>query len=134
MKKFLLLTLIFILVMFLIKPWDWQIHVRNSHKTLAQMLELNSRQVEYEKLLKEENRRQVRPVLLEIEKTTKEYKQLIINKADSAVLVAEKKKIDRLHEKYNKIQRDHMEKFEKILTVDQNKKFKIIKTQLFLKD
>jgi|GEM_PF-6512506 len=119
--------------MFLLEPWDWQIRMHNNHKTLIQMLDLSSRQIEYEELIREESRQQVKPILLELEKTTKEYKELIKNKADSNAIIDKKKKIDKLQKKYNKIQKEYMERLKKILTPEQNKKFKIIRTQLFLK-
>ena len=134
MKKFLISLLIFTSLMVLIKPWKWHVHIHNNHKTIAQMLELTSRQTEYEKMLKEENIKEVKPVLAELEKTTKIYKELIKNKADNDLIIAEKKKIDNLYKKYSEIQKNHMEQFEKMLTKVQKNKFLVIRTQLFLKD
>lgn len=133
MKKILISLLIFISLMVLIKPWKLHVHVHNNHKTIAEMLDLTSRQTEYEKMLKEENVKDVKPILSELEKTTKLYKELVKNKADNDLIIAEKKKIDNLYKKYSEIQKNHMEQFEKILTKEQKNKFLVIRTQLFFK-
>jgi Spy/CpxP family protein refolding chaperone len=136
MKKYYawILVIIFVLSMVFIKPWKWHLNVHHSHKSLSQMLELNSTQLEYEKMLRSENQKELKPILFKLEKSTKIYKKLLKDRADSVLILAQKKKIDNLYKKYNEIQKLHMKQFENILTDEQKQKFKLIRAQLFLKD
>jgi hypothetical protein len=136
MKKYYvwILVIIFVLSMVFIKPWRWHLNVHHNHKSLSQMLELNSTQLEYEKMLRSENQKELKPILFKLEKSTKIYKKLVKDRADSTLILEQKKKIDNLYKKYNEIQKLHMKQFENILTDEQKQKFKLIRAQLFLKD
>ncbi|MEI7473987.1 MAG: hypothetical protein WCK67_04340 [bacterium] len=134
MKKNLLISIIFVLIMLIAKPWHWNFHIRFGHKTIAQVLELNKNQIEYEKMLKAENTEEITPLLEKLDKNTKLYKILINNHSDEKVIQKQKEVIDNLYKKYTDIQNLHMQKFENILTKEQKIKFKMIRTQLFLKN
>jgi len=118
----------------LIKPWNWHVSVHKTHKTLAQQLELTKEQIEFEKLLRKENQTEIKIVLQQLEPEVKSYKHLIVTKANTKLILEKKEIINKLNEKYNDIQNQHMIEFEKILNKDQKEKFKQIRTHLFIND
>lgn len=134
MKKNIFTFLIILGVIFLIKPWNWHVHFNKNPKTLAQHLELTKQQIVFEKLMRKENQKEIKPVLEKLEIETKSYKRLVARKADQNVINAEKEVINKLDEKYNDIQKKHMIQFEKILTKEQKDKFKRLRTRLFISE
>jgi len=129
MKSILKTTLTFLIILaavFFIKPWEWHVQIKKNHQTLAQKLELTPEQIEFEKLLRKENRAEIKPIVWKLEKEEKIYKVLIAKKAPTKEILKEKE--------YSDIQKGHMIKFEKILTKEQKDKFMRIKTRLFMND
>jgi len=132
MKKIILFILLIVLAIMLVNPIRLQFS--HKHKTLAERLELSQEQIKFEQILRQENRNECKPILLKLEKNSKQYKALINHKANSKKIIAKKEEINLLSEKYNNIQKEHLQKFEKILSKEQKEKFKRIRAQLFLAD
>lgn len=130
MKKFILFILLIVLVLMIVKPVH--LNISHRHKTLAQRLELTTEQIKFEEILRAENRKESKPILIKIDKTSKEYKMLINKKASSKEIIAKKEELNNLSDQYNNIQKDHLLKFGKILNKTQKEKFKQLRTQLFL--
>ena len=134
MRKTIFTLLIIFAAIFFIKPWSWHVHFHKNHKTLTQQLELTKEQVEFEKLLRKENQIEINKILIQLEPEVKSYKHLIAIKANTKIILEKKEIINKLDEKYNNIQKNHMIQFEKILTKEQKDKFKQIRTKLFIND
>lgn len=102
------------------------------HLTLAERLNLSKEQIEKEKVIREQTRKEIKPVLKKLAGEYSEYNDLVKEKADKKEIELQKQIINHLTGKYNKIHEQHLHKIEHILTVKQKETLKNIREEQLL--
>lgn len=133
-KNIIIIILIVLAGFTFVNTTGMHVSFHKNHKTIAQRLELTKEQIAYEKVLREQTKNQLKPLVKKLDDEHDHYNHLVKTNAYSGQIIEEKKKIEELSFKYNEIHKNHMKKFEQILTKEQSVKFNRLRKQLFLED
>lgn len=106
---------------------------KKMHQELQERLNLTEDQKTKEKQLKMEAKKSLQPIMQEKRKKFEELQQLQQSKASQEQITAKKDELKKLHEQANVIRKDHMQKFEAILTPEQKTKFESYREEMKLK-
>lgn len=104
------------------------------HLTLSQRLNLTPAQIKAEKAIREEAKSDIKPILYQLTREHEELEDSIKQHASKKRILLQKQIIDQLNVKYQQVHKEHLIKFEKILTDKQKDTFKNIRNELFLSD
>ena len=103
---------------------------QENRQELQDRLNLTEEQKAQEKQLKMEARKSLDPIMQEKHKKVEELKQLKESGAPQEQINAKKDELKKLREQANAIRKDHMQKFEAILTPEQKAKFESFREEM----
>ena len=105
-------------------------HMQKMQDEIRQRLNLTAEQQEKAKQMRMENREMMKPLMHKMHQKWQEIKKLKEAGASQEELQAKKEEIKALREQTNTIRKEHMQKFESILTPEQKTEFKKFREEM----
>ena len=115
-KKLLLLIIIIFAGVLFVNASGMHVSFHKQHATLAERLGLTQQQIAEEQVINQEAKKELNPLLKQLDAAHSEYNKLVTTKANSEQIINQKQKIEQLSSKYNEIHKMYMHKLETILT------------------